>query len=319
MILRGLSDTDHPVLAHIIPIRRCNIACTYCNEYDHVSDPVPREQMYRRIDALAALGVSVITMSGGEPLLHPELDDLIRRIRQHGIMASMITNGYLLGAERIQQLNDAGLEYLQISIDNIKPDATSMKSLQVLDKKLLLLAGYADFEVNINSVVGAEVADPEDAYKIARRARELGFTSTVGIVHDSSGQLRPLSEDKQQVYRKIRALGKRSYARIAAFQDNIALGKPNVWKCRAGGRYLYVCEDGLVHYCSQQRGYPGTPLEHYTLEHIRQAYMTEKECAPRCTISCAHKVSVMDFWRDPQTLKLETAKQDSLVQLQLGD
>src|SRR5215472_8183938 len=78
-ILHGLASTKHPLLAHIIPIRRCNLACTYCNEFDDHSDPVPLEEMYRRLDKLAEFGTSIITISGGEPLLHPQLDDVIRR------------------------------------------------------------------------------------------------------------------------------------------------------------------------------------------------------------------------------------------------
>jgi MoaA/NifB/PqqE/SkfB family radical SAM enzyme len=78
--------------------------------------------MLRRVDLLAALGTGIITLSGGEPLLHPELDEIIRRIRVHGIIATVITNGYLLTPERIQRLNRAGLEHLQISIDNVQPD-----------------------------------------------------------------------------------------------------------------------------------------------------------------------------------------------------
>ena len=74
----GIASTDHPLLAHIIPIRRCNLACEYCNEYDDFSKPVPTEAMFQRVDKLAALGTSVITISGGEPLLHPELDEIIR-------------------------------------------------------------------------------------------------------------------------------------------------------------------------------------------------------------------------------------------------
>ncbi len=67
----ALADTAHPYMAHIVPMRRCNLACTYCNEFDDVSDPVPIEEMERRIDELGRLGTSVITISGGEPLLHP--------------------------------------------------------------------------------------------------------------------------------------------------------------------------------------------------------------------------------------------------------
>src|SRR5579872_3604425 len=115
MIAKGLLSTDHPILAHIIPMRRCNLSCAYCNEYDKHSDPVPTATMFQRIDRLADLGTTIITISGGEPLLHPELDEIISHVRHRRIIAGMITNGYLLTADRIKRLNRVGLEHLQIS------------------------------------------------------------------------------------------------------------------------------------------------------------------------------------------------------------
>ena len=317
MIYKGLVSTDHPVLAHLIPMRRCNLACAYCNEYDDHSKPVPLETMCRRIDRLAELGVTIITMSGGEPLLHPDLDLIIARVRHHRIIAGMITNGYLLTAERIQRLNRAGLEHLQISIDNVMPDDVSKKSLKVLDKKLMLLAEHADFHVNINSVVGGGIRNPQDALAVGKRAVELGFTSTVGIIHDGTGQLQPLSPAEREVYTAMRGMEKRSYAQINYFQDNIAHGKENHWRCRAGARYLYICEDGLVHYCSQQRGYPAKPLAEYTRADIEREFVTEKSCAPRCTVACVHQISYIDFWRAPQTAGAAAVPEtgDRLVQI----
>ena len=171
----GLTDTAHPLLVHIIPIRRCNIDCGYCNEYDKVSQPVPTETMVERIDHLAHLETSVVAFSGGEPMLHPDLDFLIRHIRSHGMMAGLITNGYLMSPKRILALNEAGLDFLQISIDNLEPDEVSKKSLRLLDKKLQWLRDYATFDININSVLGGGIRNPEDARTINRRARELGF------------------------------------------------------------------------------------------------------------------------------------------------
>jgi MoaA/NifB/PqqE/SkfB family radical SAM enzyme len=313
MATRALASTDHPLLAHIIPMRRCNLACTYCNEFDDFSKPVPIEEMYRRIDKLGALGTAVVTISGGEPLMHPELDDVIRRIRHNGMIAGLITNGYLLVAERIQRLNRAGLEWLQISIDNVNPDDVSKKSLKVLDKKLQLLAEHADFHVNINSVVGSGIRHPQDALVIGKRAIELGFTSTIGIIHDGSGQLQPLGEEERRIYHEMKSLEKRSFTRVNAFQDNIAQGLANDWRCRAGGRYLYICEDGLVHYCSQQRGYPGVPLAGYTREDLKREYFSEKSCAPHCTVSCVHQVSIFDSWRDPQRPSVKAPEE--LVQI----
>jgi MoaA/NifB/PqqE/SkfB family radical SAM enzyme len=305
--LYGLLDTEHPLLVHIVPIRRCNIDCGYCNEYDKVSPPVPYETMCERIDKLAELRTSVVAFSGGEPMLHPQLDDLIRRIRGHGMMAGLITNGYFLVEERIRRLNDAGLDYLQISIDNVVPDDVSKKSLKVLDAKLKLLAEHAAFQVNINSVLGGGIRNPEDARTINRRARELGFTTSIGIIHDGLGQLKPLGPAERAVYEDVsRRINGTSqvlaniYSGIRDFQLNLVEGKPNEWWCRAGARYLYVCENGLVHYCSQQRGMPGTPLAKYRLEDIRREFNAPKSCAPMCTIGCVHRVSFMDFWRKPQ-------------------
>ena len=319
MILKGIFSTDHPVLAHIIPIRRCNLACAYCNEYDDYSKPVPLDVMKRRLDRLAELGTTIITLSGGEPLLHPEADEIVAHIRAHGIMAGMITNGYLLTADRIRRLNQAGLEHMQISIDNVRPDDVSKKSLKVLDKKLQLLSEHAEFHVNINSVVGGGIHHPKDALEVGRRAVELGFTSTVGIIHDTSGQLRPLKPEEREVYLRMKRMAKRSYAQLNYFQDNIANGRPNEWRCRSGARYLYICEDGLVHYCSQQRGYPAKPLEQYTVDDIRREYLTVKSCAPRCTVACSHYTSYMDFWRAPQTIESpgERAAAPELVQLEM--
>jgi MoaA/NifB/PqqE/SkfB family radical SAM enzyme len=300
MIAKALASTEHPVMAHIIPMRRCNLSCAYCNEYDDVSQPVAKEVMFERIDKLGALGTSIITISGGEPLLHPELDAIIGRIRRTGAIAGMITNGYLLVPERIQRLNRAGLDHMQISIDNVTPDDVSMKSLKVLDKKLQMLAEHAEFHVNINSVVGGGIHNPDDALTVSRRAIELGFTSTVGIIHDHEGQLRPLGEREIQVYEEIMKFEKSNYSQFNHFQRNIAYGRANDWRCRAGARYLYICEDGLVHYCSQQRGFPGVPLEEYRLEDIKREYLTPKSCAPHCTISCVHQISYIDHWRAPQ-------------------
>jgi MoaA/NifB/PqqE/SkfB family radical SAM enzyme len=301
MVANALATTGHPVLAQIVPARFCNLSCAYCNEYDKVSEPVPLEEMYRRIDHLGRLGTAMIGISGGEPLTHPQLDEVIVRMRGTGAIAGMITNGYLLSVDRIERLNRAGLDHMQISIDNLEPDDVSKKSLKVLDKKLQMLADLAEFHININSVVGGGIRNPQEALIIGRRAIELGFTSTIGIIHDGDGQLKPLKPDEAKVYEEMSGWKKVNYSRFDDFQAAIAEGRPNDWRCRAGSRYLYICEDGLVHYCSQQRGYPGVPLADYTTADVKREFLTAKSCAPHCTIGCVHKISYIDHWRAPQT------------------
>jgi MoaA/NifB/PqqE/SkfB family radical SAM enzyme len=246
-------------------------------------------------------------------MMHPDLDAIIRRTRDRGMLAGLITNGFYLGKERIERLNDAGLEYLQISIDNVVPDEVSQKSLKTLDKKLQHLAEYSRFHVNINSVVGAGMKNPEDALTIARRASELGFSTSVGILHDKAGQLESLNARERAVYDECVRLGQGLYTRINDFQRNLIEGRPNAWQCRAGSRYLYICEEGLVHYCSQQRGFPGIPLEQYTAEDIRREYHTPKACAPYCTIGCVHRASEIDNKYRQPLIKLRSFARASVL------
>ncbi len=76
--------------------------------------------------------------------------------------------------------------------------------------------------------------------------------------------LKPLGDAERAVFDDVmrqinggRQVVKNLYSGIRSFQSNLADGKPNDWNCRAGARYLYICENGLVHWCSQQRGIPG--------------------------------------------------------------
>lgn len=307
IVARALQSRLHPVLAQIVPTRRCNLACEYCNEFDSTSAPIPLEVMLARVDRLAALGTAMVDLSGGEPMLHPGLEQIVRRIRSHGMFAGLLTNGYLLTRARIAALNDAGLDRLQMSIDNVLPDVVSHKSLKVLDQKLRWLAEDAAFDVNVNSVLGAGVCNPTDALLIAKRALSLGFGTSVGLIHDRSGQLAPLDPIQRQVYDELQDLerGFYSHAHDRLFQENLIRGTANEWQCGAGARYLYVCEDGLVHWCSQQRGYPGVPLERYGPEDLDREYSSVKSCAPHCTVSCVHRVALVDAIRDRPLATLE--------------
>jgi MoaA/NifB/PqqE/SkfB family radical SAM enzyme len=296
-----LTSRLRPMLAHLVVSRYCNLECAYCSEFDKVSKPVPLKDLLDRIDALARLETQIVTLTGGEPLTHPDHDAVIRRIRSHGMVATTITNGFLLTRRRIEGMNAAGLQEMQISIDGVKPDAISKKTLKSLAGKLKLLSDHAVFHVNINSVLGISEERTQDALEVAENAKALGFSHTVGVLHDAEGTLAPLSSTQRAVYDALMDKGSIAHRiNYLMFQKNLMAGKPNAWRCRAGARYLYICEDGLVHYCSQQRGAPGVPLLTYGRADIAREYSAAKPCAPFCTVSCVHQASFLDAWRGPQ-------------------
>src|SRR5580698_4036091 len=153
-LARAIGSRYNPLLAQLVVTRRCNLACGYCNEYDDFSPPVPLRDLLARVNHLAALKTASITFTGGEPLLHPDLDRIIRAARDHGMIVTIITNGFRLTRKWIDRFNAAGLQGMQISIDNLEPDAVSMKSLASVKGKLALLSKHAKFKVNVNSVLG---------------------------------------------------------------------------------------------------------------------------------------------------------------------
>lgn len=299
---RALGSRYNPLLAQVVVTRRCNLACGYCNEYDDVSPPVPLPQLLAWIDHLANLKTASITFTGGEPLLHPELDLAIRAARDRGMIVTMITNGFRLSREWIERLNAARLQGMQISIDNIRPDEVSMKSLSSVEGRLALLAEHARFKVNVNSVLGVTRERTQDVVTVAKAAARYGLQHSVGVLHDGSGLLRPMNADQMDAYREVTRISPSIVHGLnyRLFQRNLMQGRPNDWKCRAGARYLYVAEDGRVHWCSQQRGTPGIPLLDYTRDDIRREYATEKSCSPTCTLSCVHQMSAFDRYRGKQ-------------------
>ena len=292
-----------PLLAQVVVTRRCNLACGYCNEYDDFSAPVPKDALLAWIDHLAALKTAAITFTGGEPLLNPELDSIVAAARKHRMIVTTISNGFRLTRDWIERLNAAGLQGMQISIDNLKPDDVSMKSLHSVEGKLALLAKHARFKVNVNSVLGVTTERTQDVVTVAETAARYGFQHSVGVLHDHTGMLKPLSPDQMQAYRRVTKISPSVVHGLNywLFQRNLMHGRANDWKCRAGARYLYVAEDGKVHWCSQQRGNPGIPLLQYTREDLRREFGTEKPCSPTCTLSCVHQMSMFDRFRGAQT------------------
>ena len=139
---------------------------------------------------------------------------------------------------------------------------------------------------------------PDDALTVARRALELGFTSTVGILHDHDGQLQPLAPDHMPSSGPSGPIKRCSLSLVRPLPAKHLAWAAQSWRCRAGSRFLYICEDGLVHYCSQQRGRPGIPLDRYTREDLEREAAREKPCAPYCTISCVHQTAMLDGFRE---------------------
>jgi MoaA/NifB/PqqE/SkfB family radical SAM enzyme len=284
-----------PFLAQLVIIRRCNLSCSYCSEYDKISDPISIEVLEERLWKLKNLGTFGVSLTGGEPTVHPQLPDLIRTCRKLGFFRTgMISNGFLLQPQLIGALNEAGLQEMQISIDGVQANDTTQKVLANLKKRLQWLRDYARFRVIVSAVLGA--CPSREAEEVVSFARQLGFIPRVLLLHDSNGQLKPSAEEVKTFEKIVRQLPK-TLVDFSNYRKRLVRHGSAPFKCRAGSRYLYVDEYGNVNWCSQTRNVWSKSLMDYTFTDLREQFYQYKPCHATCTLGCARSTSQLDNWR----------------------
>src|SRR2546427_3137006 len=279
--------------AQLIVTRRCNLSCGYCSEYDSTSEPVPFEELRQRIDALHRLGAANITLLGGEPLLHPDVADIVSYAARKS-NTSVVTNGFLLRNGVIEALNDAGLNNLTVSVDTLHADPTRyiQKSMRSLRTRLERLRRLARFDVHVTAVLCESSKD--DFKELMEEIRAFGFRMSVNLIHNAKGYVtisgQPYLDLYEDFYRDGRPFTYLDYE----YGKKLLEGERPGWKCRAGARYLYVDEFGKVQLCASQLGRLGKPIVEYTAADLKEHSRIEKGCEEGCSVGCAVRCSLVD-------------------------
>lgn len=293
--------TNAPLDAQLIVTRRCNLSCGYCSEYDNVSDPVPTEGLKQRIDALHRLHSANITMLGGEPLMHPDIAELVSYARRKS-NTSVVTNGFLLRNSIIESLNEAGLNNLTVSIDTLHADPTRyiQKSLRSLRTRLERLQRLARFDVHVTAVLCESSRD--DFRQLIAEIGRFGFRMSVNLIHNAKGYVTIGGQPYLDLYEEFYRDGKPFTYLDYEYGRQLLQGERPDWKCRAGARYLYVDEFGNVQLCASQQGRLAKPILEYTATDLREHSKTYKDCEEGCSVGCAFRCSLVDNDR-PQFVK----------------
>jgi heme d1 biosynthesis radical SAM protein NirJ len=104
-------------------IRRCNLTCKHCYSISADKDfpgELSIEEVFRVMDDLKAFAVPALILSGGEPLLRPDIDEISRRAKAMGFYVGLSSNGTLIDERNIERIAATGYDYVGISIDGIE-------------------------------------------------------------------------------------------------------------------------------------------------------------------------------------------------------
>ncbi len=284
-----------PFLVQMVVTRRCNLECGYCDEFDNTSEPVARDVLVQRLKKIRSLGALGIEFTGGEPLLHPDLVDLVDyATKLHFPARMLISNVTLMKDDKIKALNKVGLTHLQVSVDGVTSNDVTKKTLHTLRKRLLEIAELAEFKVVMSGVMGT--CPPQETIEMIEFAWECGFIPRVLLIHDHDGQLK-LNGDQLKAYERVkRHIGIR-FKESLGYRDKLIKGQKSPFKCRAGARYIYIDKDGDAHWCSQKTKLFSRPILEYDIDDLKTQFHTRKGCDGLCTIGCARTSSSHDEFR----------------------
>lgn len=285
--LKRLYDSQ-ALYAQLVVTENCNLSCGYCNEYKKGAPPPPLSTLKARADRLHALGVMVFDLLGGEPLLNPELVPLVRHIKGlgGGNIVTLITNGFLLTPSIIDELGEAGLDMMQISVDSARATEDSCKSLEVLGPKLKMLAVRARFKVKVQSVLTESTCGEYGEFR--RLLGGLPFDFSFSLLHGPGGRIAIKGVQYVRLLREEKLFAGMNLYRPHA-EEALMGDYSRPWKCLGGSKFLYVTAAGEVRFCSQNRDY-SRALEDFTTSDIR-SNNRHKDCEAGCMLGCARLIS----------------------------
>jgi MoaA/NifB/PqqE/SkfB family radical SAM enzyme len=121
-------------------IRRCNLTCKHCYSISADRDfpgELSTAEIYGVMDDLKRFGVPVLILSGGEPLLRPDIYDIAARAKETGFYVGLSSNGTLIDGSNIERIAAVGFDYVGVSLDGIRETHDKFRRMQgAFDKSL---------------------------------------------------------------------------------------------------------------------------------------------------------------------------------------
>jgi MoaA/NifB/PqqE/SkfB family radical SAM enzyme len=264
-----------PLTASVSITLRCNSKCYYCDVWkwgDFFPDPTI-EELKKIFSSLANLGVKVVTLSGGEPLLRKDIEEIISIINNHNMRAQIVTNGVLLSKEKINRLVQSRLTSITLSLDTVDPEVYQKLrgvpfeiAQRALESLIYIKEESPQIYVGISCVInryniGKLVPLVEKITDISKGKILINFQSYERVPGRVNDDLIPDPEMypalRGEIEKLIEMKGKgfpisNSSTFLTWIPDFLIYNKmPKGFKCTAGYTGVYIWSDLMLHPCNQ--------------------------------------------------------------------
>jgi MoaA/NifB/PqqE/SkfB family radical SAM enzyme len=285
-----------PLQCSLYVTDRCNLDCAYCTEYDNSRPHPGLDDLKKWILKIRELGTMRIALVGGEPLVHPNVVEIVRYCRELGFATSMTTNGFLLTRRLVAELEDAGLQVMQISVDRMTPSPITKKSFKTILPKLDY---FRDSKISLH-ITGVICADTlPEAQAVLETGLSRGIPTEVRLVHaDPVNRFRVDRGPREELERFIDSMIERkrrgdkihTSEAILNYQRSLLRGEHVEWTCVAGYKLFFVSAQGKFWICSMV--HTDKHIMDVTLDDLYANYR-KKSCQDGCGVYCAVSASLL--------------------------
>src|SRR3989440_5141880 len=285
-----------PLQCSLYVTDRCNLDCAYCTEYDNSRPHPSLDDLKKWIRKIRELGTMRIALVGGEPLVHPNIVELVRYCRELGFATSLTTNGFLLTRKLLAELEDAGLQVMQISVDRMTPSPITKKSFKTILPKLDY---FRDSKISLH-ITGVICADTlPESRAVLETGLSRGIPTEVRLVHaDPLNRFRVERGPREEleafidsmIERKRRGEKIHTNEAILQYQKSLLRNEPVEWTCMAGYKLFFVSAQGKVWEWSMVHG--EKHIMDVTPEDLYANYR-RKSCQAGFGVECAVSTSLL--------------------------
>ena len=285
-----------PLQCSLYVTDRCNLDCAYCTEYDNSRPHPSLDDLKKWIRKIRELGTMRIALVGGEPLVHPNIVELVRYCRELGFATSLTTNGFLLTRKLLAELEDAGLQVMQISVDRMTPSPITKKSFKTILPKLDY---FRDSKISLH-ITGVICADTlPESQAVLETGLSRGIPTEVRLVHaDPLHRFRVDRGPREELERFIDSMIERkrrgekihTSEAILNYQRSLLHGEHVEWTCMAGYKLFFVSAQGKFWICSMV--HTDKHIMDVTLDDLYANYR-KKSCQEGCGVYCAVSASLL--------------------------